>query len=370
MPKRQSSGSNPKKAAGNPSPARRIRELDRTLVSLLNERAATVAEQEKQRSKPLQISDRIEIDNKSIQAAVKTSRGPLSGDDLERILRQVTSSIRALDRTVRVAYLGPAFTYSHLAATRHFGGAVDLNPVGTIEAVFEEIDRDHADFGVVPLENSTDGRVADTLDMFVKMPLRTCGEVKLRINHCLLAKCARSEILEVHSKPQAMSQCRGWLGRHLPDAQLIEASSTTAAARLAFDRDGVAAIASREAGIANGLDVVDANIQDNTSNITRFAIIGREVPKRTGNDKTAFLFGIPHRPGALSAIMSIFKRNVLNMTWIESFPAPNSSEEYLFFVEAVGHETDPTVKNAIDALRKKTSRLDILGSYPRSEPVD
>src|SRR5690606_11445466 len=167
-----------------------------------------------------------------------------------------------------------------------------------------------------------DGRIVDTLSMFARQPQPITGEVQLRIHHNLLGKGARSDIKEVYSKPQALSQCREWLAKHLPEARLVEMSSTTKPAELAADRPGVAAIASRQAGVAYGLDVIAANIEDNAFNVTRFAVIGGEMPKRTGQDKTTLMFQISHRPGSLADTMAIFKRNKLNLTWIESFPLP------------------------------------------------
>jgi chorismate mutase/prephenate dehydratase len=269
-----------------------------------------------------------------------------------------------------VAFLGPSYTYSHLATLHRFGQSVELLPVGGIAAVFEEVNRGHATYGLVPIENSTDGRVADTLDMFTRLRVRICGEVQLRIHHSLLGKCARGDVTEVYSKPQALSQCRNWLAKHLPEARMIEVTSTSFAAQLAQDKPGVAAIASVQAGVHYGLDVLAANIEDNQANITRFAVIGEQSAPRTGKDRTAVMFEVVHRAGALADAMHIFKRNKLNLTWIESFPIPRAEGGYLFFIELDGHETDLKVRRALAALGKKALRLEVLGSYPRGEPVD
>ena len=215
--------------------------------------------------------------------------------------------------------------------------------------VFDALNRGQADFGLVPIENSTDGRVTDTLDMFARLPVRICGEVQLRIHHHLLGKCRRSEVKEVYSKPQALSQCRTWLARHLPDARTVEMASTTAAARLAVEKPGAAAIASRQAGINYGLDFIAEDIEDNRHNVTRFAVIGDRPPRRSGNDKTSLMFELPHQPGALADAMAIFKRNRLNLTWIESFPMPGTPNEYLFFVEFQGHPEEMRAKRALAA---------------------
>jgi len=251
-----------------------------------------------------------------------------------------------------------------LAATRCFGQSVQFVPVGGIRAVFEEVNRGHCDFGVVPIENSTDGRITDTLDMFTRLPVRICGQVETRISHSLLGRCTREEIREVYSKPQALSQCRNWLARHLPAARLIEVTSTTTAAQLARDKHGAAAVASRQAAGHYELDILAEGIEDNPFNSTRFAIIGTTEVAATGNDRTAILFQIEHEPGALVDAMGIFKRNSLNMTWIESFPDAAAPRTYLFFVELEGHKTDKNVAAALTQLGRKAVRLELLGSFP------
>ncbi len=279
------------------------------------------------------------------------------------------SGSRSLVRQVRVAFLGPEYSYTHLAASERFGDSAELVPVSTIATVFEEVNRHEVDFGIVPIENSTDGRVVDTLGMFARMPVRICGEVQLRIHHNLLAMCRQEQIQEVVSKPQAISQCRAWLAKHLPDVRTNEISSTAAAARLAKKKEGTAAIASRQAGVNNGLSVIASKIEDNPDNVTRFAVIGDHSSPRSGNDKTAVMFGLPHKPGTLADVLAIFKSNRLNMTWIESFPLPGTKNEYLFFVELQGHETDLKVRRALDALETLATRLDVLGSFVVTEPV-
>jgi chorismate mutase/prephenate dehydratase len=192
--------------------------------------------------------------------------------------------------------------------------------------------------------------------------------VQLRIHHHLLGKCERREICEVYSKPQALSQCRQWLAHHLPGARCIEMTSTAAAAQLAAEKQGAAAVASHQAAVRYGLAIVAANIEDNKHNLTRFAVIGNDTPRRTGHDKTSLMFEIPHQPGALADATAIFKRNRLNMTWIESFPISGSPSEYLFFVEVEGHQSEMKLQRALAALAKKTVRLEILGSYARTDP--
>ena len=303
--------------------------------------------------------DRLEADN----------RGPLSDASVRKIFREVISAARAIQTPTRVAYLGPEFTFSHLAAIERFGQSAELVPVGTIAAVFEEVERGQSEFGVVPMENSTDGRVSDTLDCFARSSARICGELPLRIHHCLLGCEPRDQIRIVYSKPQPLSQCRNWLAKHLPKASLCEVASTAEAAQLARENPDLAAIASLQAGTNYGLPVLAKNIEDQSDNITRFAIIAKDTAPRTGNDKTALMLEIAHQPGALADVMVVFKRNRLNMTWIESFPIPGHRGRYLFFVEFVGHQSELKARRAIATLTKKALRLEILGSYAQGEPV-
>jgi len=350
---------------------RNLDRLDRDLVKALNERAKLVQRLARQLASEGASEDgRFASDDATYQQVSQLSKGPLDADALRAIFREIVSASRALVRPQRVAYLGPQYSYSYLATVERFGSSITLAPVGTIAAVFDEVNCGHVDYGVVPLENSTDGRVVDTLTMFAKLPVHICGEVQLRIHHCLMARCPRSEIQEVYSKPQAISQCREWLARHLPWVRTVEITSTAAAAQLAAGKQGAAAVASRVAAASYGLDVVAENIEDNKNNITRFAVIGGEPAARTGKDKTALMFEIPHQPGALADVMSVFKRAGLNLTWIESFPLLGSENEYLFFVELQGHESEAAVKRALTALERRTLRLVVLGSYAIAKPLD
>lgn len=348
---------------------RQIDRIDQQLVKLINQRAKVALEIGKLKDSEGRAVYSPGREEAVLEAVAARNRGPLDNRCLRSVFREIISGSRALEKVLRVAYLGPQYTYSHLALLHRFGDSVEQVPVGTIAAVFEEVNRGHANFGLVPLENSTDGRVADTLEMFTRLPVRICGEVQLRIHHALLGQCPRTEVAEVYSKPQALSQCRNWLAKHLAGTRSIEVTSTATAAKLALEKPGAAAIASVQAGAHYGLNVLVENIEDNPSNMTRFAVIGNESAERTGNDKTALMFGIEHRPGSLVDAMSVFKRNRLNMTWIESFPINQPEGGYLFFVEIDGHETDLRPRRAFAALEKRTLRLEILGSFPRSAPV-
>jgi len=344
--------------------------IDRELVGLINQRA-------KLAHKIGQIKDTAgqptydPIREEEVLARTSLfNKGPLCDASLRAVFREIISGSRALEKKMRVAYLGPAYSYTHLAAIHRFGQAVELVGVGTIAAVFEEVNRGHADFGLVPIENSTDGRIADTLDTFTRLPVKICGEVQLRIHHHLLGRCARDEVQEIYSKPQALSQCRNWLAKHHPTARTIEVTSTSTAAQLAQDKPGAAAIASFQAGVHYGLNSLAENIEDNSGNVTRFAVIGDHSCARTGHDKTALMFEILHRPGALADALNLFKRNRLNLTWIESFPIPQTDRGYLFFVELEGHQNDKRLARAVEQLARRSVRLVVLGSYAKATPVD
>jgi chorismate mutase/prephenate dehydratase len=348
---------------------REIDRIDRALVALMNERA-TVAGKigHIKRSHNQQTFDPAREETVLARVAA-ANPGPLSSESVKAVYRELISGSRAIEQHLRVAYLGPAWTYSHLAAIHRFGSAVEFVPVASISAVFEEVTSRHSHFGVVPLENSTDGRIADTLDNFSRLPVKICAEVPLRIHHNLLAGCDRTEIREVYSRPQALSQCRNWLARHLPAARLVEVTSTAAAAETAARVPHAAAIASRQAGVHHGLDVIAERIEDLDGNTTRFAVIGHEDAARTGHDKTSLMFEIEHRPGGLADALSVPKRQRLNLTWIESFPMAGPERGYVFFVELEGHRTDPRVRRAIGSLENRCRRVVVLGSYAAAAAV-
>jgi len=359
-PRRSSSESaNPRGAAAE------LLALDRQLVELIQARGELAA----RLGKELETAYDAAGEQAILDRVARVSQGPLPGAALQSIYREILSGCRTLTAPLKVAYLGPPYSYSHSAALERFGHSVEYVSVGTIPAVFEEISAKQSDYGLVPIENSTDGRIVDTLGMFHRLPVRICGEVPLRIHHCLLANCPRGEIREIHSKPQAISQCREWLAKHTPGVKLVENSSTTGAAELASRTPGIGAIAGRLAGTAYGLSIVAENIEDNPNNITRFAVLGHTSGASSGADKTALMMQLPHRPGSLADAMNTFKKAKLNLTWIESFPLPGTEKEYLFFVELEGHEADLKVRRALKNLIKRTVRLEVLGSYAKSAPV-
>ena len=338
----------------------RLSEIDDQILALAKSRCDVLAEIQRQSG--------AETSNFGTLRGVQAANPSADQEDFAQRLQRFVAGItfQTAVRRTSIAYLGPEFSYSYSAAAKFFGAIDSLIPVNTIGAVFEEIASSHSTYGVVPIENSTDGRIVDTLTMFIRKPIRICGEVLLPIHHNLLAKCDRKDIREVYSKPQALSQCRAWLTSHLPEVRWVEVASTAVAAKIASSTPNAAAVASRDAGMHNGLDIIAECIEDNKDNVTRFAIIGDEKVNATGDDKTSLMFQVPHQPGALADVMVLFRDNGLNLTWIESFPVPGKANEYFFFVELEGHESQANVRAALNALARTALRLDFLGSYPKA----
>ena len=338
----------------------KIKEIDSQILALAKTRCQLLSQWQEQAPK----NDGSFTSLRAAQAASFESAADSFEAQLQRFVAGLT--FQTAIRRTSIAYLGPEFSYSYSAAAKYFGAIDGLQAVNTIGAVFEEIASSQSTYGVVPIENSTDGRIVDTLTMFIRKPIRICGEVLLPIHHSLLAKCDRKDIREVYSKPQALSQCRGWLSSHLPEARWVEVASTALAAKIASTTPNAAAVASREAGVHHGLEIIAECIEDNQDNVTRFVIIGEELVAATGDDKTSLMFQVPHQPGALADVMVMLRDNGLNLTWIESFPVPGKSNEYFFFVELEGHESQPKVRAALNSLAKTALRLDFLGSYPKA----
>lgn len=272
----------------------------------------------------------------------------------------------------QVAYLGPIYSYSYLASREHFVDTAEFIPVTTIAAVFDAIQSGLTSYGVVPLENSTDGRIVDTLNILARADIEISAEINYAIHHNLIANCEMSDIREIYSKPQALSQCRNWIDSNLPDVSVYGASSSTEAAEMIATKNSsatgsrAAAIASTAAAEHFGLKIIAASIQDRANNLTRFAVLGSDSQSPTGDDKTLLLLELDHCPGALADVMVVFKTEDINLTWIESFPRPNAENEYVFFIEFVGHQRDQVVQRVIDRLQSYTRAVRVLGTYPRA----
>ncbi len=365
--KRTSSSGKPTGA----TPGRQVSHLDKEIVKLINQRAALAAEASRA-ADAVGDADAADPDDDAASRAVQVSTGPLSDDCVRAIFREIVSGSRELQKKTCVAFLGPSYSYSHLAAIHQLGQSVEFLPVSTISSVFDEVVNKRAEYGIVPIENSTDGRVADTLDNFRRHEVSICAEVQLIIHHNLLGKCARADVKKVYSRPQALSQCRHWLSTHLPHAESIEVASTSSAAERAATETGAAAIASNQAGIHYGLKTLARNIEDSEYNLTRFAVIADHTADRSGSDLTAMMLQLSRdrSSGALADATAVFKRNRVNLVWIESFPTGDAKGGYLFFLEFEGHYQDTKVRRAIESLRKKAVLLKILGSYAQNAPFE
>lgn len=291
--------------------------------------------------------------------------GPLTGEHLRRIFVEVISACTALEHPLRIAFLGPEYTYSHEAARARFGSSAEFAPQASIAAVFAAIDTARADFGVVPVENSSEGSVTLTLDLLIDTPLVIIGEVLLPIRHALMSREGdAAAIAVIYSHQQSLGQCRNYLAANFPHCRLEAAASNTAAAERAAGEPQAAAIASEAAAAPYGLRVIARNIQDSAQNTTRFLVIGSHPAARSGADKTTALFAVRDEVGALNQALNIFARNRINISKIESRPLRSRPWEYLFFVDLQGHREDAGLKRALSALARKALFLKVLGSYP------
>jgi chorismate mutase/prephenate dehydratase len=342
-----------------------IDRCDEQIVKLLNERTRHVLQiGELKRA----AGDEIYAPHREravLQRICKLNPGPITDDSLRYIYREIMSSALALEKPMAIAYFGPEATFTHQAAIRRFGSSVRYAPMKTIADVFTEVAKGRADYGVVPVENSTEGVVTHTLDMFVDSDLKIVAQIILPIQHCLLGRVARrEEIKRLYSHPQALAQCRQWVQIHLPGAEIIEASSTTRAAELAARTRHAGAIASSLAADRYRLRILESDIQDNSSNATRFLVLGRQCGAATGRDRTSFIFSVVDEVGSLHRALAPLSRHRINMTRIESRPSKRKAWAYFFFVDVKGHYENPPVARAIEELSRHCSFVKVLGSYP------
>jgi len=304
-----------------------------------------------------------------LRKALDRNDGPLRDEEIARLFREIMSACLAQQEPLKVAFLGPEGTFTQAAVLKHFGSSVRALPLPAIDEVFHEVEGGVADFGVVPIENSSEGTVNHTLDMFLASSLKICGEVELRIYHHLMGRMSTlAYVRRVCAHPQALAQCRGWLDEHLPDAQRIAESSNAEGARRARDERGTAGIASRAAAEIYGLTLLADEIEDRPDNTTRFLVIGRKLFSRSGADRTTLLVSAAGTddPGALFRLLKPFAEHRINMTRIESRPSHKRKWDYVFFMDVEGHVTDPPLEKALASLQKHASLFKILGSYPRA----
>jgi chorismate mutase/prephenate dehydratase len=342
-----------------------IDRVDKKLVGLINRRtklALAIGEEKRKSGVEVFVPDR----ERAVYANVhRENRGPLSEEAMEAIYREIMSSTLALQHPLRIAYFGPPATFTHLAAIKKFGSQVSYIPVKSISGVFTEVETGRTNYGVVPIENSTEGVVTHTLDMFIESNLKICSEVRLEVSHNLLSRQPLSKIKKVYSNPQAIAQCRLWLEANLPGAELIEVSSTARAAEKAKSSKNSGAIASLLAAQIYRLKVLCRHIEDVRGNVTRFLVIGPTSSRPTGHDRTSIMFSISDRVGALYSMLTPFKKYRINLTKIESRPSRLKHWDYFFFIDLKGHLEDKPVQKALAELEEHCHTLKILGSYPR-----
>jgi chorismate mutase/prephenate dehydratase len=350
---------------------RKIDQIDSKILTLLSERADLVVEvgQEKAKAKmDLHVPQREE---EIFGRLIRENKGRFPRHAIRPVFREIISACRSLEGPLKLAYLGPEGTFTHLACARRFGVSADFVPVRTIGNVFAEVEKGNVEYGVVPIENSSEGVVSHTLDMFVESDLRICGEILLEVSHSLLSKSGDlRKVKKIYSHPHAFAQSRKWLEVNLPHIPLFEASSTAAAAKLAAKDHAAAAIASELAASLYNLKVISRRIEDTPHNFTRFLIIGQKTPAPSQRDKTSLMFSIKDRVGALYRILEPFAKNQINLTKIESRPSKTKAWEYIFYLDIEGNVADEPVKAALSLLQEECLFLKVLGSYPRGNSIE
>ena len=346
----------------------KMKEKDKEIVRLLNERAQVSVQIGRVKGE-----GGMQVYDPSQEAKVhgylhELNSGPLPQKALTTTFREIISASRDLQRPMTIAFLGPEATFSHLAARMHFGESSRFFPQTGISRVFDEVEKGSIDWGVVPVENSLEGSVNVTLDRLITTQLKIRAEIYLRISQCLISSAKNmKDIKRIYSIPIVLAQCQVWLKTNMPNCVLGETQSTAAAVQMVKGKKNEAAIGSSLAGKIYGLNLLAEGIEDNSSNMTRFLVIGSGESDATGNDKTSLIFATPHSPGSLHSALASFARRKINLAKIESHPVKDKLWEYSFFVDMIGHVTDRHVKSCLQELKKKTTFLKILGSYPKSE---
>ena len=354
-----------------PELRQQIDSIDAQIQELINQRAycaQQVAEVKKAEDPAIRSFYRPEREAQVLQMVMQRNQGPLAGETVARLFREIMSACLALEAPLKIAFLGPNGTFTHAAALKHFGHAAITQPMATIDEVFREVEAGSVHYGVVPVENSSEGVVNHTLDCFINSGLRIIGEVELRIHHNLLVAegTQLKNISRVYSHQQSLAQCRKWLDAHFPKIERIAVSSNAEAARLVKSEWHSAAIAGETAAELYGLQKLYENIEDNPSNTTRFLIIGPEGVSPSGEDKTSVIVAAHNEAGALYRILEPFYRNSISLTRIETRPSQNDIWSYVFFIDFEGHQQDPQVKAVMDELHSRVRELKLLGSYPKA----
>ncbi|MDH7481353.1 MAG: prephenate dehydratase [Armatimonadota bacterium] len=347
---------------------KQIDKIDQQILELLNKRAELALEIGKYKAKMKKSTFAPERERQVLTKLIQANTGPLPNSAVQAIYREIISASRALEKPLTIAYWGPPATNTHMAAISKFGSSCSFVSMDTIPDVFSEVERERADFGVVPIENSTEGVINHTLDTFLQSKLKICSEVYLPITHNLLSLAEDlSEIKCVYSIPTAVAQCRNWLRANLPNAEIKEVSTTAKAAQICATEKGSAAIATSLAAEYYGLKILAEHIEDNPQNRTRFLVVGYNEPAPSGKDKTSLMFSVAHKAGSLFRALSAFEKYDINLTMIESRPTKLTPWEYVFFVDCQGHFKDAPIQKALNALKEYTLFVTVLGSYPEAE---
>jgi len=356
-----------------PAFRRQIDRIDDQLLRLLNRRAAlavAIAEQKARSNSGVYAPAR---EKGVLGRVVRANRGPLPERFVRAIFREIISASRSLEQRLRIAYLGPEATFSHLAARRQFGAAADYVPAASVDDVFHDVENGRAELGVVPVENSTEGMVAHTLDRLAESPLSICAEISLPVQHNLLARpgSAVTDVERVIAHPQALAQCRRWLAEHLPAVPTEPEASNARAAERARAEPGVGAIAAEAAAETYGLAVLAAGIQDDPGNLTRFLVLStHDTAQPTGDDKTSILFSVRDEIGVLARMLRPFATHRIDLIKIESRPLRGRPWEYVFYLDLKGHRRERRVQQALGEVERGALRLKVLGSYPAALPED
>jgi chorismate mutase/prephenate dehydratase len=347
---------------------KKIDTIDLEILKLLNKRASSVIEVGKTKLKGKREFYAPEREREIYRRLITRNKGPFPNQALKNVFREIMSASLSLEKPLKVAFLGPPATFTHQACIQHFGLSGEFVPKKEIADVFDDVERGRVDCGVVPIENTTEGVVSHTLDMFISSELKICAEILIEVSLYLLNKSGVvKDIAQVCSHPHAIAQSSHWLKEHLPKTPLVDVASTAAAAQMASVDPSTAAIASEAAANLYDLKVVETKIEDNANNFTRFLVIGRKEGGKTGADKTSIMFAIKDAPGALYKMLKPFASAGINLTKIESRPLKRKAWEYIFFLDMDGHIKDKKIKESIEELEGRCSFIKILGSYPRSQ---
>jgi chorismate mutase/prephenate dehydratase len=343
-----------------------IDRIDERILELLNKRASLAIEAGKMKVKEKMEFYAPEREREIYEKLTKKNRGPLSNQSLKNIFREIISASLSLEKLLTVAFLGPMATFTHLACIKHFGLSAEFISKKDIADVFDDVERGKADYGVVPIENTTEGVVSHTLDMFMTSDLKVYAEKLMEVSLVLLNKSGRlNDILKIYSHPHALAECREWLKNNMSNIPAFDVSSTAMAAKLVAEDPSSAAIASESAAEFYDLKIAERNIQDHLNNYTRFLIIGKTISERSGTDKTSIMFTVKDSPGILCKMLEPFAKRGINLTKVESRPQKNRAWEYVFFIDIDGYITDPDLSEALKELDKLCIFMKVLGSYPK-----